>query len=262
MLFFDSHAHLNLPDYDGDRDEAIARARSLGVTRIVNVGIDRASAVEALRLAKAHEGLYATAAVHPNYVAEQGEAGFREVAGLLRDGGFVAVGETGLDFYRDHSPPELQKEYFVRHIDLADELGLPIIVHCRDAYDACYEVLAAEASRRDLDGRVIMHCFGGTARDASRFLELGALISFSGVVTFPNARSVREAAAVVPLRKILAETDCPWLAPQAHRGRRNEPAHVVHVVAELAKVHGIEPEVAARVTTANALSVFDIEGES
>ena len=261
MRFFDSHAHLNLPDYDGDRDAAIARAQSLGVTRIVNVGIDRVTSAAALQLAEAHQGLYATAAVHPNYVAEKGEAGFLEVAALLRSGGFVAVGETGLDYYRDHSPPELQREYFIRHIDLADELGLPVVVHCRDAYDDCFEVLAAEMSRRDLDGRVIMHCFGGTAGDAARFVELGALISFSGVVTFPNAGSVREAAAVVPLRKTLAETDCPWLAPQAHRGRRNEPAHVVHVVAELAKVHGVEPEVAARVTTANAMTVFGIEEE-
>ena len=261
MQIIDSHAHLNLPDYDGDRDAAIARARDLGVSRIVNIGIDAGTAALALRLAQAHEGLYATAAVHPNYVKEQGEAGFSAVAKLLREGGFVAVGETGLDFYRDHSPPELQREYFVRHIELADELGLPIVVHCREAYDACHEVLARESSHRDLAGRVIMHCFGGTAEDAARFVKLGALISFSGVLTFPNAKSVRAAAAAVPLAKTLVETDCPFLAPQAHRGRRNEPAHVVHVVAELARVHGIEPEVAARVTTRNALRVFGIEGE-
>jgi TatD DNase family protein len=262
MLIFDTHAHLNLPDFDGDRDAAIDRARELGVTRIVNVGIDEATAREALRLAGEHEGLYATGAVHPNYVKDQGEEGFAAVAALLRAGGFVAVGETGLDFYRDYSPPDLQREYFVRHIELADELGLPVVVHCRDAYDACYEVLAAEASKRDLAGRVIMHCFGGTARDAERFVEIGALISFSGVITFPNARGVREAAAAVPLEMTLAETDCPWLAPQAHRGRRNEPAHVVHVVAELAKVHGREPEAVARVTTANALKVFGLGEES
>jgi len=261
MQIIDSHAHLNLDDYKDDLDAAIARARALGVTRIVNVGIDAESAREALRLAKAHEGLYATAAIHPNYVKEQGEAGFSEVVELLQAGGFVAVGETGLDFYRDHSPPDLQREYFIRHIALADELALPIVVHCRDAYDACYDVLAEETSRRDLDGRVIMHCFGGTAADAERFVALGALISFSGVLTFPNAKSVREAAAAVPLAKTLAETDCPFLAPQAHRGRRNEPAYVVHVVAELAKVHGVEPEVAAHVTTQNALKVFGIEGE-
>ncbi len=261
MRIIDSHAHLNLPDYDGDRDAAIERARTLGVTRIVNVGIDADSAAEALRLAQAYAGLYATAAVHPNYVEEQGEAGFEAVAALLEGGGFVAVGETGLDFYRDHSRPDLQIEFFIRHIALADELGLPIVVHCREAYDACYEVLATECSRRDLEGRVIMHCFGGTAADAERFVALGALISFSGVVTFPNAKSVREAAAVVPLAKTLAETDCTWIAPQTHRGRRNEPAHVVHVVAELAKVHGVEPEVAARATTRNALRVFGIEEE-
>jgi TatD DNase family protein len=261
MRFFDSHAHLNLTDYDGDRTEAIARARKLGVTRIVNVGIDAPTAREALALAREHSGLYATAAVHPNYVARAGDAGFEEVATLLCGGGFVAVGETGLDFYRDHCPPALQREYFVRHIELADELGLPVVVHCREAYDACYEVIEKESRRRNLDGRIIMHCFGGSAEEARRFVDLGAWISFSGVITFPNASSVRAAAKVVPLEKTLAETDCPWLAPQAHRGRRNEPGHVIHVVSELAKVHGVEPEEAARITTENAKRVFAIEGE-
>jgi len=258
MEFFDSHAHLNLPEFASDRAQALGRARDAGVSRMVNVGVDAETARLARDLSRENEGLFATAAVHPNYVADEGETGFAEVEALLREGGFVAVGETGLDYYREHSPHELQREYFRRHIALADELSLPVVVHCRDAYDDCYRILAEESERRELAGRVVMHCFGGTAEEARRFSALGMLISFSGVVTFKNAHGVREAAAAVPLELTLAETDCPFLAPQARRGKRNEPAYVTWVVEALAGVHGVETAEAARITTGNAVRFFGL----
>jgi TatD DNase family protein len=262
MRFFDSHAHLNLPEFDADRDEAVERAARAGVDRILNVGVDAGTARLARDLTRERPGFLASAAVHPNYVAEAGVEGFAEVEALLREGGFAAVGETGLDYYREYSPHAGQREAFRRHIALADELSLPVVVHCRDAHEDCRRILAEEAERRDLADRVIMHCFGGSPEDAKAYLDLGFWISFAGVLTFPNAKRLRAVAAATPLERTLAETDCPYLAPQAHRGRRNEPAYVVHVVAELAKIHGVPAEEAARVTTANACRVFGIEEDA
>jgi len=261
VRFFDSHAHLNLDEYDEDRASALARARDAGVTRIVNVGIDPGTSRFARRLAEEEPGLHATAAIHPNYVAEHGDAGFGEIAALVREGGFVAVGETGLDYYRDHSPPEAQRESFRRHLALAGEVGLPTVVHCRDAYGDALRILREEAERRDLADRVVMHCWGGTAEEAADFLELGAWISFAGVVTFKNARSAREAAAAVPIERTMVETDCPFLAPQPRRGKRNEPAWVVWVAEEIARVHGVSAGEAARATTANACRAFGVGGD-
>jgi TatD DNase family protein len=254
--FFDSHAHLNLPEFGPDRSEALARARAAGVTRITNVGVDAASSRLARDLARDEAGLLASAALHPNYAADLGEPEWVCVAALLREGGFAAVGETGLDYYRDHAPPELQQDLFRRHLALAEELSLPVIVHCRNAHADCRAVLAEEMPRRNLADRVVLHCFSGTGEDARAYLALGALLSFTGVLTFPNAHSARAVAAGVPLARTLAETDCPWLAPQARRGKRNEPAYVTHAVGALAGLHGVSVEEAARITTENAVRFF------
>ena len=262
MLLFDSHAHLNLPEFQADLAGVIERARTAGVTRMVNVGVDAESSRLARDLAREHEGLYASVAVHPNYVEQEGEEGARAVRALAEEGGFVAIGETGLDYFRDHSPPEGQRAAFREHIALADALSLPFIVHCRAAHEDCRTILAEEAERRDLDGRVIMHCFGGTAEDAAFYLDLGAVISFAGNVTFKNAHELREAAALVPLDRTLVETDCPYLAPQARRGKRNEPAYVAFAAVEIARIHGVDEDAAARITTRNACRIFGIEGES
>jgi len=259
MRFFDSHAHLNLPEFDADRAEAVERAKSAGVTRILNVGLDAATSRMALELARSEEGFLASAAVHPNYVAQEGEEGYREVEALLRDGGFAAVGETGLDYFREHSPHAEQRSAFRDHIALADSLGLPVVVHCREAHADCRRILSEEAAARDLEDRVVMHCFGGSVADAEAYLELGLWISFAATVTFMNARGQREVAAAVPLERTLIETDCPFLAPQAHRGKRNEPAYVPYVAEELARVHGVTFEEAARLTTENACRGFGIE---
>jgi TatD DNase family protein len=261
MRYFDSHAHLNLPEFADDLAGVISRARTAGVTRMVNVGIDPVTARLALELAEEHEGLYAAAAVHPNYAKECGDEGFAEVESMLRDGGFLAVGETGLDYYREYSPFDLQREFFRRHLALAEELNLPVIVHCRDAEDDCLGILREEGERRDVDGRVVMHCFGGNAEHAKGFVDAGAYVSFAGVVTFKNAHGTREAAAAVPLDRTLIETDCPFLAPQPRRGKRNEPSWVVWVAEEIARIHGITTAEAARVTTENACRLFGLPAE-
>jgi TatD DNase family protein len=259
MQFFDSHAHLNLPEFEADRAAVVARARDAGVTRMVNVGIDLETGRLAREIAAEHEGLYASTAVHPNYVTRAGDQGFADVSAMLGEGGFVAVGETGLDYYRDYSPFDAQRDAFRAHLRLADDLGLATIVHCRDAEDDCLSILREEADRRDLDGKVVMHCFGGDAAAAARFVEVGALVSFAGVVTFKNAHGTREAAAAVPISRTLIETDCPFLAPQPRRGKRNEPSYVVWVAEEIAKIHGVTVAEVARVTTANACRLFGIE---
>jgi TatD DNase family protein len=259
MRFFDSHAHLNIPEFDIDRDAALARAREAGVDRMVNVGIDAESSRIARDLAGREPGLYAAAAVHPNYVADCGEEELVAVEAMIREGGFVAVGETGLDYYREHCPPDRQRDAFRRHLRLAEESGLPVIVHCRDAQADCVGILEEEAARRDIRGRFVMHCFGGSAVEARTFVDLGGYVSFSGVVTFPNAKATRAAAAAVPPERLLIETDCPFLAPQPKRGRRNEPAFVIHTAEEVARVHGLELSALAELTTANALAVFGIE---
>ncbi len=261
MACFDSHAHLNLPEFERDRGPALVRARGAGVTRILNVGVDAATSALARDLAAGDPDLFASAAVHPNYAADLGEAEWEKVERLLRGGGFHAVGETGLDYYRDHAPPALQQDFFRRHLALAGDLGLPVVVHCREAHPDCRAILAAEIPRRGLADRVVMHCFSGTEADARAYLALGCLISFAGVLTFPIAHSARATAAAIPLARTLAETDCPYLAPQPHRGKRNEPAYVVHTVAEIAKVHGVGVEDAARATTENAERFLGLGGK-
>ncbi len=261
MRLFDSHAHLNLPEFDDDRDEARARARVAGVTRMVNVGIDLASSRMAREMAAEHEGLYAAAAIHPNSVDEAGPDGFARLEEMVREGGFVAVGETGLDYYREYSDRGAQRQAFRDHLRLAGESGLPVVIHCREAHEDCRRILAEEAGRRDLEGRIVMHCFGGTPEDARAYLELGAYVSFSGTVTFKNAHENRAAAKVVPLDRTLIETDCPYLAPQPRRGKKNEPAYVVFTAEEIARIHGVSLDQAAEATTANACRVFGIEEE-
>lgn len=257
-MFFDTHAHLNIDEFAADRDAALARAREAGVTEIVNVGIDPATSETARELARRERGLHAAAAVHPNDVAALGEAGLARIEAMVREGGFVAVGETGLDLYRNRTPLPAQIDAFRRHLALAGETGLATVIHCRDAYAECLAVLTEEARRREIAGRFVMHCFSGDARWAREFVALGGYVSFSGTVTYPNAGSVREAAAAVPLDRTLVETDCPFLAPQPRRGKRNEPAFVVFVAEEIARIHGVDLRGAAERTAANARAVFRI----
>jgi TatD DNase family protein len=220
----------------------------------VNVGVGPEGSRRSVELARSRPGVFATAGVHPHDAGACDDSVKATIEGFLRSGACVGVGECGLDFFRNLSSPADQERVFRWQIGLARELDLPLVVHCRDAYPDLFRVLEDEAARGPVRG--VMHCFSGGVAEARRSLDLGFFVSFSGVITYPNAGRTREAAKAVPLDRTLVETDCPFLAPQPVRGQRNEPAFVVHAAAELAKVHGVRLEEVGAATTAAARTAF------
>ncbi|HEY6911865.1 MAG TPA: TatD family hydrolase [Myxococcales bacterium] len=258
-MLVDSHAHL---DGYADRAEVVARAREAGLSHVVVVGQWRerdgmAGAAEAVALARTDRSFFsATAGIHPHDAAQAAEADFAELRRLCAGPDVVAVGECGLDFHYDRSPRPVQREVFVRQIRLARELGKPLVVHTREADVETAEILARELGP---DGGVI-HCFTSDWAAAGRYLALGMSLSFSGVVTFRNAVALREAACKVPLDRMLVETDCPFLAPVPHRGKRNEPAYVALTAAELARLRGVPFDALAAATAANARRALRLPG--
>jgi TatD DNase family protein len=246
-VWTDSHCHLDYPDMV---DEAVARAREAGVTRMISVGTDVAHSTAAIEQASTHDGVWATAGVHP-HDARQGVEGLAELLGLPR---VVAVGECGLDYHYDNSPRDAQRDAFARQIALAHEHGLALVVHTREAWDDTFDLLRAGG----VPPRTVFHCFTGGPAEARTALDLGAWLSFSGIVTFKNAADVREAAALCPLDRLLVETDAPFLAPVPHRGRPNEPAYVPLVGQAVAEVKGLSPEDVAAATWAGAEAVFQL----
>jgi TatD DNase family protein len=244
----DTHAHLDALD---DPGAAVARAHEAGVTRVLTVGTTIGGCRRALELAAQHEGVFAILGIHPHEAASPDAQRLDELGALLADPRAVAVGETGLDYYRDYAPRERQQDLFARELELARSARKPVVVHTRAA-DA--DTLAA---LRGFDGDVVLHCFSSPALLAPA-LDRGWYVSFAGNVTYPKAEELRDAAARVPAERILAETDCPYLAPQPARGRTNEPAYVVHTLATLADARGDEPaELEARIE-ANARAAFGL----
>jgi TatD DNase family protein len=250
----DTHCHLDFKDYRDDLDGVLDRAAKAGVEKMITVGIDGASNRAAVALAKKYDNIFAAVGFHPNNSPEDTRQFWPELAQLVKEQKVVAVGETGLDYYRDRVAKDVQREAFIRHIALARENDLPIIVHCREAYDDCYAIL--KALPRPVVG--VMHCFSGTVADAKRFLELGMLISVAGPVTYPNANKLREVVKSVQPEQMMLETDAPFLAPQAYRGERNEPAYVRYVATSLAVIHGLSPQDIYRITTLNANALFGV----
>ena len=250
-MLIDAHAHL---DGYADRDAVIARAREAGLVHVVAVGQWRegagmAGARDAIALAKADRSFFsATAGIHPHDAARATEADFAELGRMCAERDITAVGECGLDFHYDRSPRDVQRSVFVRQIRLAKEVGKPLVVHTREADVETAEILRAELGP---DGGVI-HCFSSDWTAAQRYLALGLYLSFSGILTFRNAEAVRDAAARTPLDRILVETDCPFLAPVPHRGKRNEPAYVALTAAALAGLRGLRADELGHATTSNA----------
>jgi TatD DNase family protein len=227
----DTHAHLDALD---DADDAVARAREAGVTRILTVGTTPEGCRRALGFAAAHEGVHAILGIHPHEAGTATDDDVAEVRRLLDHPRAVAVGETGLDWYRDYAPRDAQTRLFERLLALADEARKPAVIHTRAADADTLAVL------RGFDGRVVLHCFS-SPHLLEPALERGWYVSFAGNVTFPKASDLRVAATEVPADRILTETDCPYLAPQPMRGRRNEPAYVAHTLAALAQARGEDP---------------------
>ncbi len=244
----DTHCHLDNEQFESDREAVIERARNAGVERMMAIGTgDGPPDLEvAVRLADAYPFLYATVGVHPHDASKATEQTFARLRELLRHPKVLALGEIGLDYHYDFSPREVQREVFERQLDLATEAGKPIVIHTREAWTDTLDVLRAR-----WQGEGIMHCFTGDAAQAREALEYGFHLSFGGVLTFPKAESVREAARITPEDRLLIETDCPYLAPVPRRGKRNEPAFIVETARRLAEVRGVTPDDIARATTAN-----------
>ncbi len=239
----------------------LERARAAGVEHIVTIATTAASSERCLALARQHPDVSASVGIHPNHVAEAAPGDWDRVVAFARAGAAVAIGETGLDRYWDFTPFEQQIEAFRRHLELARELNLPVVIHCRDA-DADLVPILREQFERHGPIRGIMHSFSGDRALAETCLGLGLHLSFAGKLTHKNAGALRDAAAVVPLDRLLVETDCPYLTPEPFRGKRNEPAYVVYTAARLAAVHGVEVAKMAEATTANARKLFGIKDHS
>jgi TatD DNase family protein len=239
LTLVDSHCHIDMPQFDADREEVVARARAAGVREMLVVGEvdDDGGLQRALRVAEAL-ALPASAGLHPHQAKLADEAVYDELRGLARDGRIVAVGEVGLDFHYDLSPRPAQRETFRRQVRLAREAGLPLIVHTREADDETAMILEDEGAA---EAGGVIHCFTGGPELARRALALGFYVSFSGIVAFPRAEVIQQVARDVPADRLLVETDAPFLAPPPHRGKRNEPAFVVEVARKVAALRGTSP---------------------
>jgi TatD DNase family protein len=259
-MFVDSHAHIDGPEFDADREEVIQRAHSAGVTAILNVGTGdpHSGAFErAIELGNSHESIYTAIGTHPHDARFYDDRAEEKTKALIESGErVVAWGEIGLDFHYDNSPRDVQVTVFKRQLHAARECNLPVIIHTREAEAETIDILKTEYT--DADRRGVFHCFSGSRDLAQRGVELGFMISFSGIVTFKKAQELRETARLVPLAQLLIETDCPYLAPPPHRGKRNEPAYVVEVARCLAELHGLKIEELARITTENFMRFFSL----
>jgi TatD DNase family protein len=232
---FDTHAHLHFPEFDGDRAEMMTRARQAGITRMLTIGTEVPTSRAAVALAEAEPDVWATVGVHPHDAAEADEAALSEIERLAGGARVAAIGEIGLDFFRDLSPRDAQARVFRRLIGVARRVRKPVVVHCRDAHD---EVLTILGEERVGEVGGIMHCFSGDVAVARRCLDLGLVISLAGPVTYPNARALPDVARFVPGDRLVIETDCPFLPPQGYRGKRNEPAYLALTAARVAELRG------------------------
>ena len=252
MALIDSHTHLDFPQFDTDREAVIARAREAGLAAILNVGADLPSSRAAVALAEQYDFIYAAVGVHPHDARTVTPAVLDELRALARHPKVVAVGEIGLDYYRDLSPRPVQRQVFADQLALATELALPVVIHSREAYD---DVLAA---LRGWQGAGVIHSYSAGLERLEEVLALGFFASISGPVTFRRAHRLRAVAAAVPLERLLVETDCPYLTPVPYRGRRNEPAYVRYVAEAVARARGMSDEALVRVIADNARRLFDM----
>ena len=260
-MFIDSHAHIDGPEFDADREEIIQRAHAAGVSAILNVGTGdpHSGAFErAIEVGKSHQTVYTAIGTHPHDARFYNDEAEEKTRSLIQSGErVVAWGEIGLDFHYDNSPRDVQVEVFRHQLRAARDLNLPVIIHTREAETETIEILKSDYDSANRRG--VFHCFSGSKELAQRAIELGFMISFSGIVTFKKAEELRNIARQVPLDYLLIETDCPYLTPVPHRGKRNEPAYVVEVARCLAGLHGLEVEQLGHVTTENFMRFFSLQ---
>jgi TatD DNase family protein len=263
-MFTDSHAHLDGKRFDADSAEVLARAREAGVTTILAIGNGDGPGTGtldcAIKLAQQYEGVYATVGIHPHEAQLATQVDFDELERLARDPKVIAWGEIGLDYFYDHSPRDVQQRVFLQQMEMAQSAKLPIIIHCRpsdnseNAWDDLLRIIRENWAASGLGG--VLHCFTGTVEHAQAALDLGFVISFAGNITYPKAQNIRDAATMVPLDRMFIETDCPYLAPVPHRGKRNEPAYVVETARRIGELCGLSPEEVGQQTSHNFFSFF------
>ncbi|MDR1872489.1 MAG: TatD family hydrolase [Deltaproteobacteria bacterium] len=254
---FDAHCHLFDEAYAHDLPEVMTRAKEAGVKTIVNSGLDAQSSQAALALAKEYPGLWTTVGWHPHEAAHCQKADLLTLEKLAQEPGVVALGEIGLDFFYLHSPADVQERLFQTLLDLASQLKLPVVIHTREAFALTRDIL--KESRKSLS-QVLIHCFTGSPLEAQEWVDLDCHFSIPGVVTFPKAKELRESLPLIPLDRLLAETDGPYLAPVPKRGRRNEPAYLTHTVSALAAALGFTPNEMAALTAQNAQKFYGLMG--
>lgn len=255
-MLIDTHAHLQDEDLQKDLEKVLTRAAEAGVEKIICVGYDLKSSQEAVNLARKYRQIYAVVGVHPHDAARLDEKAMEKLYVMAKDPRVVAIGEIGLDFYRDLSPRDLQRQAFRDQIKLARELGKPIVIHDRDAHQEVLDIIKQEKAGSN---QGIMHCYSGELPLAIELIKEGFYISFAGPLTFKNARKSQEAAVKIPMDKILVETDCPYLAPEPFRGKLNEPAHVKYTAAKLAELRNKNIDEVAYLTNLNAKKVYRIK---
>jgi len=256
-MYVDSHAHLQMRHYKDDLDDVIARAKAEGLQAILLPGSNEADSVAGVLLSEQHDFLYAAVGIHPHDVKEADDGTYLRLKELVKNHTVHAYGEIGLDFFKNYSPKDIQIEHFKRQIDLADELNLPLIVHIRDAYDECYDILKGMKGKLKRSG--VIHCFSSGLEDAKKFIDLGFYISFSGTITYKNSQAQIDAIKELSTEHMLIETDAPYLTPVPHRGKRNEPHYVKEVAKCIAGVKGLTVEDVARITTRNFNELFNID---
>jgi TatD DNase family protein len=258
LNLIDSHAHVDVSEFDLDREAMLERARVAGISCLLAIGngpeLEKLGA--AVPYAERYDWIYAAAGIHPHEARHASKAHDTELERLARLPRVIAWGEIGLDYHYDHSPREIQSGVFRRQLELAGTARRPVIIHCREAWPDCLQILDEEWRGTGLGG--IFHCFSGTLEEARRGMDMGFLISFAGNVTYPKSQDLRDVAAQVPLERLLVETDSPFLAPQPYRGRRNEPAFVAEVARTIASVRHLGPEEVAEATAQNFRTFFGL----
>ena len=259
-MLVDSHAHLDMPHFDADREAVVERARAAGVCAILTLGVNSDSSQRAVALAQQFPAVYAAVGIHPHEAAQATPEGYKTLVSLARErvsNRIIAWGEIGLDYHYNHSPPEVQRREFRRQIRLARELDLPVCIHSREAHEDVVTILVDE---RAMDVGVVMHCFSGDEQLARRCLDLGFYISFAGPITFTNARQLPAVAPIIPSERLLIETDAPYLSPHPWRGRehRNEPARVAIIAARVAELRHSSAEEVGETATDNFSRLFKV----
>ncbi|MFZ5650623.1 MAG: TatD family hydrolase [Bacillota bacterium] len=258
LILVDTHAHIDIEEFDGDREDTIQRAAENGVAAIINASFDLESSGRSVALAGRHVGVYAIVGIHPHDAGEAPQGYLDRLAEMARDPKVVALGEMGLDYYRNLSPREIQQRVFREQLALARELEMPVVIHDRDAHGDLMDIIKKDGVPQKGG---VMHCYSGSWEMARECMKKGFYISIAGPVTYPNAARLKDIAVRLPLDRILVETDCPYLSPQIFRGQRNEPAYVRHVAGEIARLRGLSGEEFARAASSNAARIFGIKIE-